>query len=490
MVWYKRLAESLLVGISLGIGFVVPALWWLSLVGVGYVVLLLEQGRLTIGRAWLIWIFKYLLALLWFWSVYPLDWLGVSLGSFELVAVGFYWVTAAVWLGSGGVLVYCLYTLLQKFLTRLRFVILPFVWLLGELFGALFFSVMTYGPGAAIGAKFSFGFVGYHLAQHDLLLQTAAVGGVYALTLVLVVLAVIGFVLVQRKCWILVGVLLLTACVSSVWSPTGTTPGQGVTVAVVDTDISATYRLTNQGQFAKEAIIDAAYDAVTDMSVEYAVFPEDSRVFDQSQGISNLEALLEFTTPSSSPMVIDSGSVSGAASSVLQGVIYDPVRTEAAIATKRYLVPQGEFMPTAYYWLLRLIGFRETAEYMKLNFSYTVGTESSQSHFRTEMPALLFCFESVDPTGVRSLLQDRTDAPLFVAHVVSHAWFHDARNLYPQLEAMLRTQAIWNKVYIVSAANQATGYTVTSNGTVIYPKPVSFGEGWQVGTITLPRDSN
>jgi len=490
MVWYKRGAESLLVGIILGIGFVVPALWWLSLVGVGYVVWLLEQDKLTPGRAWMMWTVKYLLSLLWFWSVYPLDWLGVNLGSLELVAIGFYWLTATVWLGSGGVLVYGLYKLIQTFLPRVRFAVLPLIWLLGELFGALVFSVMTYGPGATVGTKFSFGFVGYHLAQHNLLLQTAAVGGVYVLTILLVVFAVIGFWLIQQKRWVVVGILTSALFLSTLWTPSEIEVDQGVTVAVVDTDISATYRLTNQGQFAKKAAIDEAYEAAVALPVEYVVFPEDSRVFDQSQGISNLEALLEFTTASSSPTVIDSGSVTGVSDSVLQGVIYDPARAEATIATKRYLVPQGEFMPTAYYWLLRLIGFGETAEYMQSNFSYVAGEQNSQAQFSAELPLILFCFESVDPTGVRSLVQDRTDTPPFIAHVVSHGWFHDARNLYPQLEAMLRIQAIWNRVYIVSAANQATGYTITANGTIVYPEPVTAGEGWQVGTVTIPAEAD
>jgi len=80
------------------------------------------------------------------------------------------------------------------------------------------------------------------------------------------------------------------------------------------------------------------------------------------------------------------------------------------------------------------------------------------------------------------------EQPPFVAHIVSHGWFKEPKTLWPQLQAMLQVQAIWNDTYIVSAGNHTVGYTVSPTGTILYPEVTAQGEWWQVGVVSIESE--
>jgi len=404
MVWYSHsFVRYSLVGICLGAGFVVPSLWWLSIVGI-----CLQLHLLAVASArqwvwvWYAWGIKYLLALYWFWSVYPIDWLGDISAPYQVAAIMFYWLTAAVWLGSGA---YGFVIVYQKILSQNRcaaYVAIPFVWLMAELFGALIFSIATYGPGASVGSQFSFGFVGYHLAQHGWLLQFAHVAGVYGLTVLMVSMAVLMMVVWQSKKYTslcVAGVCLLGSGWVPVISQEHSTEASH-TIAVVDTNIPIDFRLTEEREHKKTEQQQAAYTAAQELDTDYIIFPEDSRLFNHAVGTTTLAALLSFQSSVDDAIVVDSSRVQiDAYSAVLQSIVFDPANKQLTAVTKSYLVPQGEFMPQLYYRLLTWFGFKDIADQLQKSFSYVVGEETSQSHFATDTPAILFCFESVDPKG-------------------------------------------------------------------------------------------
>lgn len=143
-------------------------------------------------------------------------------------------------------------------------------------------------------------------------------------------------------------------------------------------------------------------------------------------------------------------------------------------------------MPYVYSGVLRLVGYSEPARFLEQQLSFRVGDLTAQSGFASHVPSVLFCFESNAPTGVRTLMQERGGDVPFIAHVVSHGWFHDPTVLWQQLEVMLRIQAIWNDVYIVSAGNHVAGYVVTNNGVVVQPTVIASGTNWNVTLSAVP----
>ena len=86
---------------------------------------------------------------------------------------------------------------------------------------------------------------------------------------------------------------------------------------------------------------------------------------------------------------------------------------------KEYLVANGEFL--AYFFEKILLLFTSHEMYMRIigNFPYARGTQYDTASLPKDLPAVLFCSESVSPFGVKRAMAARH--PDFVAHVISHA---------------------------------------------------------------------
>lgn len=87
---------------------------------------------------------------------------------------------------------------------------------------------------------------------------------------------------------------------------------------------------------------------------------------------------------------------------------------------------------------------------------------------------VLFCFESVRPDGVIELSNTR-HLP-FIAHPISHAWFHTPRVLWHQLDIMLKIQARQSGLPIVSAGNMTEGKLYLPDGTVHQGEVIGEGK--------------
>ncbi len=485
------LIQSTLVGLLLGAGFVIPSLWFLSIVGVAWLIhQMIKDGALvTVGFVWVAWLVKYLLALGWFWSVYPIYWLETSVIT-EALIIGFYWVTASLWLSVGGLVFYFILKNLKQFLSRkIVLGIAPFIWLLSELIGALFFSIATIGPGGTVTTKFSFGFIGYHLAQHDLLIQFAVVAGVYGLTLLLLGLSVIfiyGWQANYRKT--VYGVFFVLLASSFIGLPQTTTfqKEDQISIVMVDTWYPNNGWASDEDLKEKRDQNRAALDVALTQKADYIIFPEDSQVFDQTVPSSTLRAMLQFVYGRSSSVIIDSSSVPVEGGLAVQAMVFDPNSAGLEQTQKQYLVPQGEYIPTLYAGLMRLFGFGETVDFLEMRMRYRVGDITS-TNSNSLLPPVLFCFESVAPNSVRSLLQQRSEPVPFVAHIVSHSWFNEPEILWQQLESMLRIQAIWNDTHIAVAGNHSLGYVVDPKGFIIEPDVIDSADYWQVGVVTIPK---
>jgi apolipoprotein N-acyltransferase len=499
MTWYKNngILHWIVAGLLLGVGFVVPLLWWFGVVGIaGVIYLALHEPslkRLALGGL-LAWTIKSALALIWFWSVYPIDWVGVDLGYLQLVLIFFWWITASVWLGFGGI-VFALICLLLKQKTQpaIMYIAIPFVWILAELLGSLAFSVITIGPGGSITTAFSFGYVGYLLANHPILIQVAQIAGVYSLGVLAVAIAVLVVYLFEkpvyrRYSYGLFALLILTSFISPAILPSQSTnkTDKYYTVAIIDTTFTIKDLRTENGVQDRQEQLELAIKRALELAPDYIILPEDSRYFDQQNEANFVAKQFAFLHDTPQVVVVDSGRAEDSDQSVVQSFVYNGDEKAVEQSQKRYLVPQGEFMPTLYKSALKLFGKDEVVERFAKTVAYQVGSNTSQSNFASTTPGVLFCFESVSPWGVRTVLNERGSVP-FVAHPVSHAWFHHPKTLWSQLDTMLRVQAIWTQQYIVSAGNMASGFMITSTGTLVRQAPIASGEKWNIALYHIPQ---
>ncbi len=482
-------------GILLGLGFLWPILWILIFPGVAlflWTINRVANWRTAIWGGFLTWTTKALLAMAWMWTVYPIRWIDLGLGKMELPVIGFYWFTVGIFLGLGGIFVgLILWWLLKKQSSRLIFLSIPFIWLGAEMLSAFFHSLGTYGPGATIGVVFSFPTIGYLLAEHNWLLQLARGGGVFMLT----IFTVFGGVILWRYVdsnklnqptfikIILVGLIL--ALSANIPGPLDSAPDQDLTVAIIDTTFGGAdyFSLTNHDEYRHEQLQQAVKMAVG-QKADYIILPEDSRYSDPLLPVTKAYQNFRFTHEDTKAVVIDSGSVPLENNTfTLRSVIYDGRAKDGYPIDKQFLVPQGEFMPLFYTYILKWVGLGDVSRMIETKLAYRPGSFASQAELPTYVPGILFCFASANPFGVYSLVKER--AMPFVAHPISHAWFNHPVAMWHQYDTMLKIHAVWNQVPVVSAGNMVKGVVYTKDGKIIHPKIVEEGERWTVSLINL-----
>lgn len=481
-----------LIGGCLGSGFLHPLLVLVSIVGL--FCFFLELAKVpsckgSIRLAWGVWYIKSLAAVSWFWSTYPISWLPFQSDLIQLPIIAVYWLTTALWLSSTGFLIGIVYWYGKKYISReiLLITVFSMAVVLAEQVGALVFSIATIGPGITPNAFFGFGQLGIFVAFIPGLITLSWWGGLYGLSLVLV--AAVASVAFGRWRTVMVraGVVLLVLYGASfatgfLLSP----PLSPAKIAVIDTHFDAALLATDEGTAFKQTQLAEAVRAARSMEVSHILLPEDSRFLQSLVGEYQQEqalAYFKFNFPGSPVVLLDSGLREVTpGQSVLRATTFDTETGELLEYDKQYLVPQGEFIPYLYAGVLRLIGFGSTIDSLEARYTYYPGRAHTTP--ASKLPPVLFCFESVNPLGVQRALQNG-DVP-FIAHPISHAWFNHPALLQNQLTALLRIQAVWNELPIVSAANQGESAVYYPTGRVGRGEVVATGERYTIRLVTLP----
>jgi hypothetical protein len=489
------LKQWALSGVLLGAGFIFPILWPLGILGIAYFIYLAQQGetfkKVMVG-GFVAWSIKSLAALLWFLWVYPIDWLTFLGDKPQLFIVTFYWATYSLWLGAGGVFVAAAVKQLFRKISNKLFLtfLIPAAWVSGELIGSLFFSLMSYGDGGAITSALSFGYVGYLLAQHEWFIWLSRIYGVYALSFTAVLLA-LGYLwsvkyLILKKRYLAPFVFILF------WV-SGYIPFISLTenadeyysVFTIDTTFPVIESGTYEGKKEKTTQLDEAMSTALTFEPDYILLPEDTRYFDQSAPTAQEKAKFQFLHANPKTIIVDTGRVVVDGRAVLQSFTFNGLENTVDVSQKRYLVPQGEFMPYLYAKFLQTVGYGSAVEKISKDISYTVGSLTSQAKAASSTPGILYCFESVSPWGVRQIMKERGEVP-FIAHPISHGWFNEPKILWKNLDSMLRVQAMWNQQYIVSAGGHVEGKVYTPQGKILSPENIATGDNWTLRQSFIP----
>jgi len=439
-------------------------LWWLAVPGILLLVHVIQKTKRPRQLFWFGWLIgsaNALAAIAWFWSVYPLDWLGLA-GNSQLSIIGAYWLITGLVMGLGFGISLWLY---KK--SSMPFWTLPGWLLLGESLGAFLFSMYSYGYGSYFNTNFSFGWLGYLVAEVPILQSLAAFGGVYLLSLWLCVSAVILWYLTttqnHKRSFVAVGLLVLipfgTHLVNQYQLQTH--PPTMPVVIAIDTLFDPVLQMQSGGWAKREATIAVAVDKALAFGPRTILLSEDAHLPNFYGGH---EATLEhIKTEATAPVqVITSAKTTLPDNTTTQrGYVYDTNSDTVFTVDKQYLVPQGEYISYFYYPFLKLFA---GARYQSLFGQLTSqpGPHKSYDKAPEATPALLFCMESVAPRAAWSR-QRQYDTP-YLVHLISHSWFNEPTQLWRQLDRMLQVQALWTGVPIVSAGNLANGKLYLSNG--------------------------
>lgn len=494
MGWYRQVIGWAGSGLLLGLSFVTP-FWAVGFLGAVWFLLMVVRTnslKCALVGAWSSWTIKSLCTLWWIISVYPVDWLPVELGEAQLGIVVLCWLLSAAAVGFGGIAFVCLFRVTRRVGSSQVWyaAALATSWLAAEVAGSVMYAVLSLGPGGGLNISFSFGYLGYLLAEHSLFLSVATVAGVYSLGVVAVLLVGLLYGLFTRPQlrWY-AALLLVTLQWSSVMDGVGepaVSTQTGYRIAVIETDFASSLYRTAEGRRQVDASLEEAVLTVLGQGYEYVLLPEGAEYFNYEGNRQQDLAVFRFLHSAPQEILIDSGRATEGGKTVLEAVLYDGSRNTVTIGHKGYLVPQGEYLSYAFVGLARLFGFGADIAQLHNQLSYRAGSQTAQAEWDGALPGVLFCLESVSPFGVAQLVSDRADIP-FVAHPISHGWFHEPRTLWRQQVAMLRTQAVWSGVFVVSAANRATSQVYTPTGEVYVAPVVAAGEDWRVRRVVIPR---
>lgn len=481
-------------GVLLGTPFLLPTLWFCALFGVFaflYATKFAKTPQSVLIGGFIAWTTKSLFALSFGWSIWPIESFLFSLPLDGFWVIAMYWISGSIFLGTGGAFVagWLWYMWVHKKNETLAILTLPGLWLLGEFLAARFFSVLTIGPDGFYTAAFSYGQIGYVLAEHNLIILLAKLGGVYILTVVAAALGVALWYVYQilagnKRTTVLIGALaaLIMSGFVSVSSPL---PNNGFKIAVVDTEFNNQIIRSQDEITQREVLLDEAIKVATAHGVTHIILPEGARFSDAMQSPEALAGRLRFLTADAEVVLIDSGRAElNAVDTALRATIYDGVTKRAWQVDKQYLVPQGEYVPVYFGEFFKLIGMEKRVAEVGKVFDFVPGPLADQAILPASLPRILFCHSSADPYAVRALLADGADVP-FIAHPISHAWFGGSQVLKDQQTAMLRIQALWNDIAIVSAGNKTRGELYDKNGEVRIPVEIGRGDGWIVSVIGL-----
>ncbi len=479
---------SIFAGLLLCVGIVFPYAGPLSLVGV-YICINILLATKSLWQAlylgWLAWLVKGLIVLSFLLSVYPVTSFPIENIGYHLGLILWSWFMPALALSFGGVVFAgLLYGIQKSFQSKIIIILtVPIAWLFSEVAGSISYSIITIGSGSSLQAYFSMGYIGYALADIPGYISWGSIAGVYGLGVLAILLVMLWSMATtsdQRKL-IISGVFLLSIIGFGI-SKNAHIPTDTPKVLTIDTSFSANSLQTKELVTQRATVLAEAVSEAYKHQPDYILLPEDSRYLAtvyNSEDIRQAYALYRFLNSTTSASVIDSARTAVSSESdkmVLRSFIFSSNKTPI-MSDKKYLTPQGEYLPYLTELLVRATGNGSALKHPSLG-AYVRGGLATPAQYTG--PVVLFCFESINPTAVRSLLRQQNIKPPFVAHLVSHAWFNLPVLLTHQLDTILRVQAVWNNVTIISAGNKAIGKTYLPNGEMTINQEVAHGEGWVV----------
>lgn len=400
----------------------------------------------------------------WFLSAASHAGTGIENSSVAFALAGSAWLISTITLGAPFALAGYAYVRLK----RDSWTDIPLgtcIFVLAEFLRPFTFGIQTLAPESLFGAHWTFGSLGYALAGSPILLQGAAVGGVYLLSAIIFFLSAALAHIYRRRfvpnMRLGVGVLIIAPLLSFPFSPADIPQG-------VDTRTIVALKVTEPAYFSaaeidREARLDRMEILIQNAlhkhpDTDLVVLPEDSR-FITLAGADRLAAIFSFAGAT----LIDSSRVETGARAHSRIVTHSSENGTQLHYTKRMLVPEGEYLSYLYRGILRLAGMQEALERYRRVKAYTPGSEPALTTTADISIAASLCSELYSPHLTRELAEDAH----MIVNLASLSRFRGLPAVDGQNRAMARVRAVENRRYLARATNFGTAYIIDYRGTVI-----------------------
>lgn len=363
-------------------------------------------------------------------------------------------VVVALPLSLWGILIRALWS--QRYLGTL---LLTGVFVMLQYAGMQLFTFVGNEPGVGNAAWFSFGFIGYPLADSSSFLQLAALGGVYLLSLVAVLTNLIVArilyeaqdtqVRIRLLSMVVAGIAIISIMpVESLRSYRHSGTGTPLRIGMMSIASSGIGTYKNTAPYRNDLL--RAVETLDAEDADVIVLPEGA----QNPGTTTIAARLV-----TKKFSFDDGDrfKSGAF------LTHDAsINLEESIRTKIALVPQGEYVPYILRLPLALFGQNELLRQMVGTRGVVAGTLGEAVTFGQTRASMLFCSEIFMPRLGKRLVNMQGSSVLLIS--MSHASFARPSTLGVDVRRALKVQAVEAGVPLVASTDYATTYAFDRYG--------------------------
>lgn len=411
----------------------------------------------------------------WYWSMLPLDWVGIGSPAMQRVAIAYAWLlSSTVGTVFGGLL-----AVLYRWLKRGNWFDLLLFPALGT---SLSFirswaaSIFLFGSGGIIGPHWTLGSNGYALASASVILPLAALGGVYILGFVAFLAnGLIYKILLSIKAranWLLyvqifTGVALVIVIFSSTYYRFLDQELYSIKVAVANTyrssfaQVSPTEAVDKLGKALK-----LLRQVQTDKyEPDVIILPEDARVL-SSLKVLGVEPVIDDLVGDREVLIVDSSRVVDTRffAPTLELQFLNTRSGKLTTSDKLFLMPHGEYFPYITEALLKVIGQKSWTDNFEGLREVSKTKELNVADFRNTRVGAVACLEAMSPTINRELVNLGSG---FIVNIASHALFNGSPVLYHQIFNMSKVRAIENNRYYIHAGNYVPSFVIDNKGRLL-----------------------
>lgn len=466
---------SLISGVLLVGAYSSAWLWplcFIALVPLFFALRFAKNIYIAIGAVSLAYVFYIGVVLSFIFDAYPLSWAGIETqGGVAGAILIFAWLSSvvafvlplALW---GGI----------AYLTRSRFslahvVFLSTLWVVAEMAGAFFFSLIHIGPGMPLSLGWALNNLGYMLAEFPPLLALSKLGGVFVLSFfVVLVNCTLYFALARKRQssahqWFgILGLIGIFCGTGFMLYGTYGTPEDAQTIAVANVFTRSAPHTFETAEAVKgnRRDIDRVIRSIRDHEVEpnIVLLPESTRYMSLLTEYQR-ERTLD-TLSSKEAVIVDSERIESArtASRSTLAFYYSDKRPPERYV-KRLLVPGGEYMTYLSYGIDKLLLPADWSENFNSERAFTPGDKLTLGEIDGVRFAALSCSELISPF----LYQQATrDEARLLLNSASHAIFGTSQKLIYHIQKIAKVRATENNRYLIQSSNTAPSFAVTNKG--------------------------
>ncbi len=348
------------------------------------------------------------------------------------------------------------------FLTREN-IFAPFIavlaWCVNEVLRMWAWTLVSYGKGAVFEPHLTITGLAYSLADSEVTLQFARLGGFFALTILLGIMSV---TIASFICWytqkksgmqalLLLAVLICALTLPSTLPQEETRNRTELTVAL----------------FSSDTLHNTEVRPVPTTTPDIVLFPED-KILSQFP-LETRTQYEKWRSENKELLTVRSQLTASEDGERHVSVIYET--SDGAILgeqEKRFLMPQGEYIPFLYSLIFKHIP-RVSIPHIKDDATATYGTSLVSVPVRGYQAGTLLCSEVFSPFLYRSLVEKHGATLLF--NLGDPMWFRGSRLLFTKTLQVAKVHAVQNNVYMLFAQNASPSFAINPKGEVIAQTP-------------------